>query len=152
MTRWASSLKLEHSGSPYRLDLNKVTVVVDTLSRPIPLRQLGSGSNWVGIHLITYFALQSYFINAKRPVPSFLFLDQPSQVYFPTELDTRQIDKNAVDAIYKFIIDRTNELNGKLQVIVVDHASLINESFRSLICENWWLDDQNLVPTDWYKT
>ena len=36
-----------------------------------------------------YFALQSYFINAKRPVPSFLFLDQPSQVYFPAELDKR---------------------------------------------------------------
>lgn len=87
MTKWAKALQLEHSDNPYRLDLNKVTVVVDKPERPVPLKQLGSGSNWVGVHLIAYFALQRFFVNANRPVPRFLFLDQPSQVYFPSELD-----------------------------------------------------------------
>ena len=124
MTKWAKALQLEHSDNPYRLDLNKVTVVVDKPERPVPLKQLGSGSNWVGVHLIAYFALQRFFVNANRPVPRFLFLDQPSQVYFPSELDEKQIDWNEVNIMYQFIIDRTIELNGKLQVIVVDHADL----------------------------
>ena len=151
MTKWAKALQLEHSDNPYRLDLNKVTVVVDKPERPVPLKQLGSGSNWVGVHLIAYFALQRFFVNANRPVPRFLFLDQPSQVYFPSELDEKQIDWNEVNKMYQFIIDRTNELNGKLQVIVVDHADLKENSFRQFICENWWPIDKNLVPSDWYE-
>ena len=151
MTKWAKALQLEHSDNPYRLDLNKVTVVVDKPERPVPLKQLGSGSNWVGVHLIAYFALQRFFVNANRPVPRFLFLDQPSQVYFPSELDEKQIDWNEVNKMYQFIIDRTNELNGKLQVIVVDHADLKEDSFRPFICENWWPIDKNLVPIDWYE-
>lgn len=114
MTKWAKELQLEHCDNPYRLDMNKVTVVVDKPERPVPLKQLGSGSNWVGVHLISYFALQHFFINANRPVPRFLFLDQPSQVYFPSEMDEKQIDWNEVDKMYQFIINRTNEAKGKL--------------------------------------
>lgn len=66
------------------------TVVVDKPDRPVPLKQLGSGSNWVGVHLIAYFALQYYFIGTNRPVPSFLFFDQLSQVYFPSGLDEKK--------------------------------------------------------------
>lgn len=152
MTKWARELQLEHCDNPYRLDLNRVTVVVDKPDRPVPLKQLGSGSNWVGVHLITYFALQYFYIGAKRPVPSFMFLDQPSQVYFPSELDEKKTDWNEVNRIYQFIIDRTAELNGQLQVIIVDHADLEKNSFREFTLENWWPDDKNLVPIDWYKT
>ena len=154
MTAWAKDLQLEHCDNPYRLDLNKVTVIVDKPERPVPLKQLGSGSNWVGVHLIVYFALQQYFINAKRPVPRFLFLDQPSQVYFPSELDEKNIDWNEVKKMYHFIIKRTEEAEGKLQVIIVDHAEPNgNENFhKKYICENWWPINKNLVPNDWYET
>ncbi|MBD5549383.1 MAG: DUF3732 domain-containing protein [Lachnospiraceae bacterium] len=151
MTNWAKELHLEHCDNPYRLDLNKVTVMVDKSERPVPLKQLGSGSNWVGVHLITYFALHYFFINAERPVPRFLFLDQPSQVYFPSELDEKEIDWNEVSKMYKFIIERTKEAGGKLQVIVVDHANLKEGEFKNYICENWWPIDKNLVPNDWYE-
>lgn len=151
MTNWAKELQLEHCDNPYRLDLNKVTVMVDKSERPVPLKQLGSGSNWVGVHLITYFALHYFFINAKRPVPRFLFLDQPSQVYFPSELDEKEIDWNEVNKMYQFIIERTIEAKGKLQVIVVDHANLKEGEFKNYICENWWPVDKNLVPNDWYE-
>lgn len=150
MTKWARELQLEHCDNPYRLDLNKVTVVVDKPERPVPLKQLGSGSNWVGVHLITYFALQNFYIGARRPVPNFIFLDQPSQVYFPSERDEKKTDWNEVNKIYQFILDRTSELRSKLQVIIVDHADLEEDSFRDFILENWWPDDKNLVPVDWY--
>lgn len=152
MTNWAKALQLEHCDSPYRLDLNKVTVVVDKPERPVPLKQLGSGSNWVGVHLITLFALQHFFISANRLVPRFLFFDQPSQVYFPSDLDEKEIDWNEVSKMYQFIIDRTNELDGKLQVIIVDHASLKEDFFSKSICEDWWPVDNNLIPKNWYKT
>ena len=151
-TKWAKELQLEHCDNPYRLDLNKVTVIVDKPERPVPLKQLGSGSNWVGVHLIAYFALQHHFIGAKRPVPRFMFLDQPSQVYFPSEFDEKKTDWNEVNKIYQFVIDRTTELQGQLQVIIVDHADLKKDSFREFIRENWWPDDKNLVPIDWYKS
>ena len=151
MTQWARELQLEHSDSPYRLDLNKVTVIVDKSDRPVPLKQLGSGSNWVGVHLITYFALQRFYINARRPVPSFMFLDQPSQVYFPSEFDEEKIDLQEVNKIYQFIIERTNELRGQLQVIIVDHADPEQNSFREYILENWWPEDKNLIPSEWIK-
>lgn len=104
------------------------------------------------IGLIAYFALQHYFIGAKRPVPRFMFLDQPSQVYFPSEFDEKKTDWNEVNKIYQFVIDRTTELQGQLQVIIVDHADLKKDSFREFIRENWWPDDKNLVPIDWYKS
>lgn len=151
MTNWAKELQLEHCDNPYRLDLNKVTVMVDKSERPVPLKQLGSASNWVGVHLVAYFALHYFFINAERPVPRFLFLDQPSQVYFPSELDEKEIDWNEVNKMYNFIIERTKKAEGKLQVIVVDHANLKEGEFKNYICENWWPIDKNLVPNDWYE-
>lgn len=149
MTKWAKELNLEHSDNPYRLDLDKMTVIVDR-ERPVPLKQLGSGANWVGVHLISYFALQHFFINAKRPVPRFLFLDQPSQVYFPSELDEKKTDWDEVNKVYQFIIEKTEEIEENLQVIIVDHADLKEEIFRKYICEDWW-HEKNLVPSDWYE-
>jgi hypothetical protein len=150
MTEWAKQLCLEHSDNPYRLDMNKVTVVVDKEDRPVPLKQMGSGSNWVGIHLITYFALQKFFIKLHRPVPRFLFLDQPSQVYFPSELDEKRTDIKMVNKLYDFIIEQVSGLIGELQVIIVDHVNLGNKEFTKRIVEDWWGDD-NLVPTEWYE-
>lgn len=153
MNNWTQTLDLEYENSTYRFDLNKMTVIVDK-DRPIPLSQLGSGANWLGVHLITYFAFQKFFIQHNRPVPAFLFLDQPSQVYFPVtmrELQPGSEDYKAVENIYAFINDRVNEENGKLQVIVVDHACLQNKIFDESVIENWHKVDDNLIPSDWLE-
>ena len=150
MTQWASVLDMEYKGSPYRLDLAKATVVVDT-SRPVALRDMGSASNWLGAHLITMFGLHKFFIDNNRPVPGFLFLDQPSQVYFPEGTEEKDMDIQAVESVYSFIRNRVLEANGKLQVIVVDHAKLENEKFKADTVEEWRAPEDNLVPEDWYK-
>ena len=151
MSTWAKLLELEHCENPYRLDLNKVTVVVDKPDRPVPLKQLGSGSNWVGVHLITYFALHKLFIEGNRPVPNFLFIDQPSQVYFPSELATENTDWKEVNRLYQFIFERVKASNGLMQVIIVDHANLDNEEFRNHTIESWLSKDKSLVPEDWIE-
>lgn len=147
ISEWAKILELEHSEYPFRLDISKLTVMVD-MDRPVPLQQLGSGSNWLGCHLLTLFSLHTYFINNNRPVPGFLFLDQPSQVYFPSEMNERNVDSQEIRSIYRFIFDRVNELNPNLQVIIVDHADINEEYFQQAVVEKWW-DGTKLVPTDW---
>jgi len=147
MYKWAKELDLEHSEYPYRFDFAKLTVMVDR-DRPVPLQQLGSGSNWLGCHLITLFALHSFFIHNNRPVPGFLFLDQPSQVYFPPETNDENVDSQEVREIYKFIFSRVSELAPNMQVIIVDHADITEEQFQKAVVEKWW-DGTKLVPTEW---
>ncbi len=151
MTAWADDLEMEYAGSPYRLDMGKVTVVVDH-GRPIPLKEMGSGENWLGSHLITMFGLHKYFINNNRPVPGFLFLDQPSQVYFPEGSSADEdMDIQAVTKVFDFIRKRVKELDGKMQVIVVDHAKLGSDAFKADMIEDWKNTGIKLVPTDWYE-
>jgi hypothetical protein len=151
MSKWAKELQLEHANNPYRFDLNKVTVMVDKPERPISLRQLGSGANWVGVHLITHFALHKFFIDAERPVPRFVFIDQPSQVYFPSERKDKRQDWEKIRALYQFIFNRIDEFNSQLQLIIVDHADLTDPNFTEAVIEDWIPENSNLIPVDWYK-
>ena len=85
MTLWARELGLEHSEHPIRLDASKLTVVAETPHGRTPLYRMGSGENWVGYHIVTYLALAKWFIEQERPVGRFIFFDQPTQVYFPSD-------------------------------------------------------------------
>lgn len=150
MTKWAKDLQLEHCDYPYRLDMSKVTVVVDR-ERPVPLQQLGSGSNWLGCHLIALFALHKYFIQNQRPVPQFLFIDQPSQVYFPPETSDDNVDSQEIRLIFGFIQKITSELSPNMQVIVVDHVDIKEDYFQDSIIEKWWDEGQSLIPPSWIQ-
>lgn len=77
MSEWARELRLEHSEHPLRLDLKRLTVVADGDKGPISMEHMGSGENWVGYHLIAHLALHKWFVGHGRPVPRFLFIDQP---------------------------------------------------------------------------
>jgi hypothetical protein len=56
-------------------------------NRPDYLWEIGSGENWMAYHLAALLALHGVFLarGAANPVPSFLVIDQPSQVYFPSD-------------------------------------------------------------------
>ena len=62
------------------------------------------------------------------------------------------MDIKEVTKVYDFIHNRVTELNGNLQVIVVDHAKLDNDNFRDDIIEDWKSSDNYLIPREWYKT
>jgi hypothetical protein len=158
MTEWASKLELEHSGSPVRLDLSRVTVVVDREDRPIPLSNLGSGKNWLGSHLIAHLALHKHFRQHNRPVPRFLFLDQPSQVFYPADRDAElqgsvagisDEDQREVARMYNLIFDVVESLAPDFQVIITDHADLLADArFQASVVERW-RGPHALVPQDW---
>lgn len=60
--------------------------------KKIYLRSMGSGANWLYSHLALFTSLQYYFcsLGAKGLIPPILFIDQPSQVYFPNSVDTKK--------------------------------------------------------------
>jgi len=155
MTNWASGLDLEHQDAPIRFDIKKLTIFADTPTKSIALNHMGSGANWVAYHLLIHFALHKHFVKAKRPVPRFLILDQPSQIYFPPEQDLNQSgeitassDETAVKQMYEFIFRITKELAPDFQVIIIDHAKLNFPDFTDSITEEW-RNGQKLIPTSW---
>ena len=156
MTEWAQQLQLEHSKFPLRLDLRKLTVIADTLDGAVPMDRMGSGENWVGYHLIAHLALHHWFTERSRPVPRFLFLDQPSQVYFPPERDVDDgefegADENdwlAVSRMFRFVLTAVEALAPRFQVVIMEHAEIGEPWYRDCIVERW-RHGKKLVPDDW---
>lgn len=157
LTKWARELGLEHSEYPMRLDLKKLTLVADTVHGAIPMSRIGSGENGVGFHLIAHLALHQWFVQRSRPVPHFIFFDQPSQVYFPADKDVdgsmRLVpddDRHRVQQLFRLIFDAVNAVAPGLQVILVEHADLNEEWYHDAIVERW-RGGRKLVPEDWKR-
>jgi DNA repair exonuclease SbcCD ATPase subunit len=155
MTEWARSLELEHSKYPLRLDLKRLNVVADTSDGPIPMDRMGSGENWVGYHLVTHLAVHKWFTQKNRPVPRFLFIDQPSQVYFPADKDIEGViqgvseeDRQAVARMYRLAFDVVCSLKPALQIIITDHADIAEKWFQDSVVERW-RGGVKLVPESW---
>lgn len=155
MTRWAKFLEMEHSGVTFRLDAKRLLVIADSDAGPIPMNQMGSGANWLGCHLITHLALHDWFVRKARPVPRFLFLDQPSQVYFPAEkprnvntVDAQDEDRLAVVRIFTLVRNIVEELSPRMQVIITEHADIDEPWYQDAVVERW-RNGAALVPQEW---
>lgn len=155
MTSWAKELKLEFEDRTIKFDIKKLTLFIISAERKIRFDQTGSGENWVAYHLLIHFALHKYFTLNQRPTPNFLILDQMSQAYFPPEKDlkgTGEIEQSeddmAIKRFFDFVFKRTEELEGKMQTIIIDHAKLNDEKFTKAIKEEW-RKGIKLVPVEW---
>lgn len=155
MTKWAQHLELEHSERPLRFNLKKLTIVADSPDGPIPMERMGSGENWVGYHLIGHLAFHKWFTKLNRPVPHFLFLDQPSQVYFPPEPaedrsveDLEDDDRTELRRMFKMVFDAVNDVTPGFQVIITEHADINEQWYQDSIRERW-RGGLKLVPEDW---
>jgi hypothetical protein len=110
-------------------------------------------------------ALHQYFLAQSRsPVPALLVLDQPSQVYFPKRVLSRTEDEEAdeeeprlrdedVDAV-RMAFDVMGKValkaKGKLQLIVLDHASRdVWGDVEGVVGLPEWRNGVKLVPMEW---
>jgi hypothetical protein len=157
MTSWAQHLKLEHSGDGAQIDIDRLTIVADTPQGPAYMDrgEIGSGMNWVGYHLTAYLALQDFFIRNSRPVPHFLVLDQPSQAFFPRDRETggdldelTDTDREHTRELYELVYRVVGELDGRLQVIALDHADFEDSWFADSVVQRW-RDGEALIPPSW---
>ncbi|MEP6804275.1 MAG: DUF3732 domain-containing protein, partial [Flavobacterium sp.] len=117
----------------------------------IRLDEMGSGANWLASHLSIFLSfLYLNLKNKKSVIPSFLVLDQPSQVYFPRsskkedltdEEDLMKFDDNIdqVKNIFKVLSEEIELIyintGIKPQIIVLEHAN--DESFEKFIIKDW---------------
>jgi hypothetical protein len=118
----------------------------------IRMSEMGSGANWLACHLSLFLSLHHYFaIQENSIIPNILFLDQPSQVYFPNkfrESDKIDHDIEQVEKIYVAILEELEEIKNKTnfypQVIVTDHADGLNLgkfSFDKYVRKRWKLKE-----------
>ncbi|MDO8706823.1 MAG: DUF3732 domain-containing protein [Sulfuricaulis sp.] len=113
-------------------------------------------------HIAVLLGLHQYFLTlAHSPVPSFLVMDQPSQVYFSKRVTVRdgQIteeprlpdeDIEAVQKAFQVLGNVVGAAKGKLQVIVLDHAARdVWGGIANIVEVEEWRGGHTLVPEEW---
>jgi len=168
---YANGFELEQRGR-IELDRSELTLRFKRKGeRTEFLWEVGSGANWMGYHLSSFFALHEYLSDstiAESPVFSFLIIDQPSQVYFPStasgtnELDmaddqqqqlsvTRNHDVVATKKIFEMLEKTLHAASGGYQIIVLEHAdaSIWGGLDHTVEAANWKALGDGLIPKHW---
>ncbi|MES9904590.1 MAG: DUF3732 domain-containing protein [Sedimenticola sp.] len=170
LSDFGSRFDFEESYRPInlRFSLETFDLWYETEERKVFLRSMGSGANWLYCHLALFLALHRYFASLGNTcsIPSILFFDQPSQVYFPSILDNdtefspealatkegqsrkRSVDEDivAVTNLYSQLVRycaETKEVTGiEPQIIVTDHADNLDlegeTKFEDLVQGRRW--------------
>lgn len=158
MGKYIETLDAEFSEYAFRLDLNDLTVIVDRPERPVPMGKTGGGANHLAYHLGTLLALHAFSQKNKRPLPSFLLIDQPTQVYFPSEAyradgtveQTEQdSDIERVRRLFAMLDNFAKHECPQFQIIVTEHANLRDDWFQQALVEEPWRKPPALIPEDW---
>ena len=160
MTRYIQELGAEFSEFPFRFDLSNLTVVVDRPERPVQMGRTGGAENHLAYHLAAILALHQFAVANNRPIPHFLIIDQPTQVYFPSEnvykaadgsiqKTEEDADLTAVRRLFEFLVKFTHEYVPGFQIIVTEHANLREQWFQDALLEEPWAKPPALVPEDW---
>ncbi|WLQ43938.1 DUF3732 domain-containing protein [Streptomyces laculatispora] len=149
---WAHQLQLEPRNQGVYLNPTQLTVEFGARTGRLPLSRVGSGRNWVGYHVLAHLALHRYFVRQRRPVPRILFLDQPSQVWFPPAThdgdDHTDKDSRAAQELFRLIHEVVKDLAPELQVIVCDHVDFPTPWFQEAVVHRWH-HSEKLVPAHW---
>ena len=169
MEKYRKVIKFESSLDEYSLifDINKFELYfkkgMDDAGEKKYLRAIGSGANWLNAHLCLFLALADFFYTQpKSTIPSLLFFDQPSQVYFPSQKDTGntfkpeensigKVDEDliAVNNIFTLLYTFCNEHGNGIQIVVTDHADdLVIEgldNFEDIVRARWRKEGDGLI-------
>lgn len=166
---YAQLLQLEHAKENVRLNIRELSLQFSRLSgRTDFLWEVGSGQNWVGYHIAGLLALHEHFISLSlNPVPRFLVIDQPSQVYFPEAWTSMEQPPNGQDKIdsspdiagvrriFSALSGFIDAVAGQFQVIVTEHAGSITwEGIPHVhLVGNWRAGHEEfLIPSAWQNT
>jgi phage shock protein A len=163
VSQFIRELQAEFGAFPVRIDLTNLTIVFDRPERSVPMSRTGGGENHLAYHLSTLLALHLFAAQSDRPLPRFLMIDQPTQVYFPSEQVYKEADGSiqkteedadlaAVRRLFAWLRKFCEELAPGFQIIVTEHANLRDKWFQAALVEGPWSKPPALVPDDWpYK-
>ncbi|MER9030815.1 DUF3732 domain-containing protein [Mesorhizobium sp. M0674] len=160
MSGYIADLGGEFGQYPARLDLHNLTVVIDRPGRPIYMNRTGGGENHLAYHLAALLALHRFASTYGQPIPRFMLIDQPTQVYFPSERayaeaggsieqTEKDADLEAVRRLFEVLSRFTTQDAPGFQLIVTEHANLRDAWFQATLVEKPWTKPPALVPDDW---
>lgn len=160
VSRYIQKFDAEFAPFPARFSLPQLTIIFDRPERPVPMSRTGGGENHLAYHLSALLALHLFAAQNNRPLPRFMLIDQPTQVYFPSEQvyrdadgsvqnTERDADLNAVRRLFELLLKFTQEEVAGFQLIVTEHANLRDQWFQDALVEEPWTKPPALVPTDW---
>lgn len=160
ISQYIKSFEAEFSAFPARFDLTYLTIIFDRPDRPVPMGRTGGGENHMAYHLSALLALHLFAAKNNRPLPQFLLIDQPTQVYFPSEKVYQEADGSvqkteadadlaAVRRLFKLLLKFTQEDVPGFQLIVTEHANLREQWFQDALVEQPWTKPPALVPENW---
>ena len=160
ISRYIQKFNAEFGPYPARLNLQQLTIIFDRPERPVPMGRTGGGENHLAYHLSALLALHLFAAQNNRPIPRFLLIDQPTQVYFPSEQVYKDADGsvqrteadadlNAVRRLFELLLKFTQEDVPGFQLIVTEHANLRDQWFQDALVEQPWRKPPALVPEDW---
>lgn len=136
------------------------------------LSRIGSGANHMCYHLATMLGLHEYFLSLSKNeknnfIPSFLVLDQPSQVYFPESFpnENEKIKKDSAKyqdledtkKIFQTCSKFMEKTNFQTQIIILEHAPLSTwKNVKHINLVEEWRGKENdlsnykaLIPSEW---
>jgi len=160
VSRYIQKFEAEFLDFPARFDLSNLTVVIDRPERPVPMSRTGGGASHLAYHLSALLALHLFAVKNNRPIPRFLLIDQPTQVYFPSEETYKDADGSiqkteadadlkAVRRLFELLLKFTQEDAPGFQLLVTEHANLREQWFQDALVEQPWTKPPALVPDDW---
>lgn len=154
MNEIASLFAFEYQPIKLEFDLQRFELYCVLEEEKVYLSSMGSGANWLYSHICLFLSLLKLFVSEEKCIiPPILFIDQPSQVYFPVQNDIRDkfdaaalkgVDNadedllqvaNLYSQILKFIDEIYSQFGTKPQIIISDHAD--NLALDGYIFENY---------------
>lgn len=158
ISEYARHFEVEYSAYPIRLDMDRLNLFMDKPDTPASLDLIGGAENHLIYHIATMLAIHWFAEKYSKPIPKFLILDQPTQVYFPEEVYRKLGENEAVEIdsdietvrkLFGFLNDYTIKENQNFQLIIFEHANLKDDWFKKAILEKPWKKPPALIPLDW---
>jgi hypothetical protein len=178
MNEIGSRLDFEYKPINLHFDINTFELYhLKEGNKKVYLRSMGSGANWLYSHICLFLSILKYFssLGDKSLVPTILFLDQPSQVYFPAMIDMSTVgfdaeklkekekgekgkeevddDLRAVTNLFVQILNVLKSITEQYkytpQIIISDHADNLKLGetyvFENYVRKRWRMKEDGLI-------
>jgi hypothetical protein len=157
-------------GARIVLDRKELTLRFEVDHQKDYLWEIGSGANWMGYHIAAFLGIHEYLSqesNRHLPPFSFIVIDQPSQVFFPSSsggsnaLDegfaavsnARMADVIATRRIFEVLSEGLERSGHFFQIIVLEHAGpdIWGHVPHTVEVAAWARKGDGLIPEHWIQ-
>lgn len=139
------------------IKLKKVDEVINIDDNSETIKNIGSSSNHLFLHLAFFTALHRLFIKKLEPsqfIPQFLILDQPDSPFYETASDSseeKELFMKSLNILDNHIEYFQNELQEDFQIIVLEHIEwkeIENKKFKHYKLIEEWREGSGLIPPE----